>query len=257
MMHYQLSSNKQQQFNSIDNTLRKRYVMNTKVKNQNNEQQSSEQQYYANNTNDIYKKCKITPSTTNAATTIHLKKENNTQLIYYKDNQLMKSSISIKNGKTITTKLNNKKLQPKKSIVKYKAISNFELDSKDANVSTFKLTTYERNKRKQDIISNTVDAWASSSRAVTSRTSSNMLSSFKNSLFGHTNRHSSGYYKPLVFGGTYPIDAPVSYFDENDDDLVVYNDIEDDNQKDIYFRRCFNQQHSETPRTFDIDAPID
>lgn len=69
-----------------------------------------------------------------------------------------------------------------------------------------KLWNFGCSRKKSDIICDTVDAWSSSC-------SGKLFLNLKQSLFGHMNRTESmllvGGSKPLVFGGTYPIDMPL------------------------------------------------
>jgi hypothetical protein len=87
------------------------------------------------------------------------------------------------------------------------------------------------NHKKSDVICDTVDAWSSSR-------SGKLFLNLKQSLFGHTNRTERimliGGSKPLVFGGTYPIDVPL---ERNIEETV--------NKSDKHV----------SPQTFDIDAP--
>ena len=84
--------------------------------------------------------------------------------------------------------------------------------------------------RKKDIICDTVDAWSNSR-------SGKLFLNLKQSLFGHTNRTQRMMLirgsKPLVFGGTYPIDVPM---EGSAEELI---------------RRV----EEVMPKTFDIDAP--
>ncbi|PSN41428.1 hypothetical protein C0J52_22651 [Blattella germanica] len=86
-------------------------------------------------------------------------------------------------------------------------------------------------RKKADIICDTVDAWSNSR-------SGRLFLNLKQSLFGHMNRTERmmliGGSKPLVFGGTYPIDVPL---DNNPEDTLK------------------NRKEKISPQTFDIDAP--
>lgn len=68
-----------------------------------------------------------------------------------------------------------------------------------------RLWNFGCSRKKSDIICDTVDAWSSSR-------SGKLFLNLKQSLFGHMNRTERmsliGGSKPLVFGGTYPIDMP-------------------------------------------------
>jgi hypothetical protein len=76
--------------------------------------------------------------------------------------------------------------------------------------------------KKSDVICDTVDAWSNTR-------SGKLFFNLKQSLFGHMNRTERmlliGGSKPLVFGGTYPIDVPLEM---NLDETVSNND------RDVY-----------------------
>ncbi|RZC42229.1 uncharacterized protein BDFB_009106, partial [Asbolus verrucosus] len=143
---------------------------------------------------------------------VFYKNEEKSQLICYKDNTKI---IAIKNDSKLTKyntfdmKFNDKKGK----MVKYKSLdipeptavvkyydsqSNVAISAQDFN-SDFKLTKFDRKKHKHDIITDTVDAWAKKS-------SSNVFSNIKNSIFKSNKQTKEVIYKPLVFGGTFPID---------------------------------------------------
>jgi hypothetical protein len=93
-----------------------------------------------------------------------------------------------------------------------------------------KLWNFGCSHKKSDIICDTVDAWSNSR-------SGKLFMNLKQSLFGHTNhteRMMIGGSKPLVFGGTYPIDMPL---ERNVKETVGKSDKEVSSQ------------------TYDIDAP--
>lgn len=85
--------------------------------------------------------------------------------------------------------------------------------------------------KKSDVICDTVDAWCNTR-------SGKLFFNLKQSLFGHMNRTERmlliGGSKPLVFGGTYPIDVPLEI---NVEETVSNSD------KDVY------------SQTYDIDTP--
>lgn len=94
-----------------------------------------------------------------------------------------------------------------------------------------KLWNFGCNRKKSDVICDTVDALSNSR-------SGKLFINLKQSLFGHMNRTERilviGGSKPLVFGGTYPIDMPLERYME---------ETVDKSDKHV------------TPQTFNIDAP--
>lgn len=80
--------------------------------------------------------------------------------------------------------------------------------------------------KKSDVICDTVDAWSNTR-------SGKLFFNLKQSLFGHMNRTERmlliGGSKPLVFGGTYPIDVPLEM---NLEETVSNND------RDVYSQTC-------------------
>jgi hypothetical protein len=94
-----------------------------------------------------------------------------------------------------------------------------------------RLWNFGCNRKKSDVICDTVDAWSNSR-------SGKLFLNLKQSLFGHMNRTERmlliGGSKPLVFGGTYPIDVPLERYVE-----------ETVNKSDKHV----------SPQTFDIDSP--
>lgn len=85
-------------------------------------------------------------------------------------------------------------------VVYYDTKSNVSISAQDFN-SDFKMLKYEKKRaatrQRHDMIADTVDAWAKKK---------NMLSNLKSCIFKQTDKDIV--YKPLVFGGTFPIDAP-------------------------------------------------
>lgn len=109
--------------------------------------------------------------------------------------------------------------------------SNSVLSSAGSLAYRRKLWNFGYNHKKSDVICDTVDAWSNSR-------SGKLLLNLKQSLFGHMNRTERmlliGGSKPIVFGGTYPIDMPL---ERNVEETV---------------NKC--DKHV-SPQTFDIDAP--
>lgn len=189
-----------------------------------------------------------------------LEKEENTQLICYKD-QTKCISIQKDRKKLAVSKSSMFRRNKQKTIVKYKVADNFEIDQTDTNMSTFKLSKYESRHRvpagrKHDIICDTVDAWATQKNKQTS-----VLSSIKNSLFG---QKTEKVYKPLVFGGTYPIDVPCNEINEEIRKAILTDKVQVNHPRpkkcndtccmEIKQQRFYAQD--EAPRTYDIDAPF-
>mgnify|MGYP005980873587 CR=1 FL=1 len=177
------------------------------------------------------------------------KNEEKSQLICYKDNMKI---IAIKNDSKLTKyntfdmKFNDKKgtvvryksLDAPETLVKYyDSHSNVAIAAQDFG-SDFKMTKFDKKRHKHDIITDTVDAWAKKS-------SSNVFSNLKNSIFKSTKPAKEVVYKPLVFGGTYPIDVPLNKVGKATDTHIkqVKNVVPK-------FREYG------PPKTFDIDRPI-
>lgn len=190
------------------------------------------------------------------AKNIFYKNEEKSQLICFKDH---KKIIAIKNDSSKFTKYNTFDLKlndhRKSKIVKYKSLdstpepttlvkyydkkSNVSISAQDFHYSEFKLPNYERKKApKNDIITNTVDAWAKKNSAV--------FANLKNSIFKNNKPTKEVIYKPLIFGGTYPIDMPFQKVDKRQQHLQQIP-VKREPQK-------FRQYGP--PKTFDIDRPI-
>lgn len=95
---------------------------------------------------------------------------------------------------------------------------------------TRKLWNFGCSHKKSDVICDTVDAWSNSR-------SGKLFLNLKQSLFGHMNHTEKmliGGNRPLVFGGTYPIDVPL---ERNVEETVS------------------NSDKGVSAQTFDIDAP--
>uniref|UniRef100_A0A1Y1NKR4 Uncharacterized protein n=1 Tax=Photinus pyralis TaxID=7054 RepID=A0A1Y1NKR4_PHOPY len=100
------------------------------------------------------------------------------------------------------------------------------------------------------MITNTVDSWAKKS-------TKNMLSNIKNSLFkGSSDKTIT--FKPLIFGGTFPIDAPTGIKPiKNKANVDGYSAqmIKSDSHK-LLLNELPQVRKYGTPKTYDIDRPI-
>lgn len=199
---------------------------------------------------------------------VSYKNEEKSQLICYKDNMKV---ITIKNDSKLT-KYNtfDMKSHNKGKLVKYKSLdmpqeaktmvkyldpnSKVSISADDFN-SNFKMTKFDRKKHKHDIITDTVDAWAK-------KGGKNVFSNIKNTLFKSNSMEKEVVYKPLVFGGTFPIDVP---FNKDDDKLIRNKHTEpikiEDNKSNCVNYCLVNQSSPKfrkygPPKTFDIDRPI-
>lgn len=185
---------------------------------------------------------------------ISYKNEEKSQLICYKNNSKI---VTIKNDTKLTkyntfsmkcdkkdsrlTKYKSLDLPETKTVVRYVdpksrvslAAAEFDTD--------FKMTKYQKHKPKHDIITDTVDAWSK-------KNGKNVFSNLKNTLFkSHSEKEIV--YKPLIFGGTFPIDIPTKR--------------EAKTEKDS-FDRNNNSPLGHSPKvreygpakTFDIDQPF-
>lgn len=147
---------------------------------------------------------------------VSYKNEEKSQLICYKDDNKI---ITIKNDSKLTKyntfdmKYNKRgkmtkyksldESEPKQTLVKYlDKHSNVSISAQDFD-SDFKLLKYDNKGPRRDIICDTVDAWAKKGNR-------GVFSNLKHSLFKHSNAPEKAVvYKPLVFGGTFPIDCPM------------------------------------------------
>lgn len=206
---------------------------------------------------------------------VSYKNEEKSQLICYKDDTKI---IAIKNDSKLTryntfdtkhpdrqgkmTKYKSLDEPETKTLVKYMdKYSNVSISAEDFD-SDFKLMKYDQKRPKHDIISNTVDAWAKKS-------SKNMFSNIKNSIFksGANSTDKEIVFKPLVFGGTFPIDAPTGFHEKVAGRHKVkdlYDKIEkldSCRQDDFRKHRAWNRptavfREYGPAKSFDIDAPI-
>lgn len=137
--------------------------------------------------------------------------EENSKLIYY-DNKI----VAVKNNSLV------KYDSVEKNIVEYKH-TNFSLKAKKI-IDDLTLNKLIKSPlvRKHDIINDTVDAWAKKTGSEISN-----LSMYEDQV--------SLRYKPLIFGGTYPIDVPTGMPNKcNTPRNIEYNEV----------------------KTFDIDRPF-
>ncbi|KAJ8927811.1 hypothetical protein NQ314_019693 [Rhamnusium bicolor] len=195
---------------------------------------------------------------------VSYKNEEKSQLICYKDNTKV---ITIKNDSkhtrynTFDMRYNDKKGK----LVKYKSLdipdasrtvvkylepnSKVSISAEDFD-SDYKVTKFERKKHRHDIITDTVDAWAKKSNR-------NVFSNIKNSLFkSGSNPEKEVVYKPLIFGGTYPIDCPMfETKSTRPEPLKISQDKLNHSQSSILSQSPKIREYG-PPRTFDIDQPI-
>lgn len=197
---------------------------------------------------------------------VSYKNEEKSQLICYKDNTKI---ITIKNDSkhtrynTFDMRYNDKKGK----LVKYKSLdipdastktvvkylepnSKVSISAEDFD-SAYKLTKFDRKKHRHDIITDTVDAWAK-------KGSRNVFSNIKNSLFKNsTTSEKEVVYKPLIFGGTYPIDCPMIETDSNKktEPAKIKQKKISKSQSSVLSESSKIREYG-PPRTFDIDQPI-
>lgn len=194
---------------------------------------------------------------------VSYKNEEKSQLICYKDN---KKVITVKNDSKLT-KYNtfDMKCSDKNRLVKYKSLdipssaktivkyiephTKLSISAEDFRAE-HKPSKFDRRKHRQDIITDTVDAWAKKSGR-----NKNVLMNLKNSLFcNSTEKEKEIVYKPLIFGGTYPIDCPTlstktSKSTTNTEEKKSSSQVK--KQANILKLREYGP-----PRTFNIDQPI-
>lgn len=183
--------------------------------------------------------------------------EEKSQLICYKDNTKI---VAIKND-TRLTKYNtfDMKVNEKRGkIVKYKSLdepesntlvkyldphSKISISAQDFT-SDFKMTRFDRKKPRHDVITDTVDAWSKKS-------GKNVFSNLKNSLFKSSTPEKEIVFKPLVFGGTFPIDRP-----EVVSDKKLTGSDKDKFSSRVNFDQSPKFREYGPPKTFNIDEPI-
>lgn len=167
------------------------------------------------------------------------------QIICYRDREKI---IAIKNASSMTNynvntieririKNDNNVTTSGDQIVKYKNLNEADYAVEDAKDIDFSIKHLQKPKplfHKPDVISNTVDSWSSKNG------SKNMFCNFKDSLF-RSNAGSKIKYKPLIFGGTYPIDAPMN--------LEEFNRLKK-------LDKSRESRPKIVTKTFDIDRPL-
>ncbi|KAJ8981602.1 hypothetical protein NQ317_011881 [Molorchus minor] len=180
---------------------------------------------------------------------VSYKNEEKSQLICYKDNTKI---ITIKNDSK-QTRYNtfDMRLDKRGKLVKYKSldiptasktvVKYLEPNSKvsisaEEFGSEYKLAKFERKKR-HDIITDTVDAWA------------------KKRSSSHQDKEVV--FKPLVFGGTYPIDCPMpdSVNGKFSRPMSINQEKLNKSQNGVLGQSPKLREYG-PPRTFDIDQPI-
>lgn len=199
---------------------------------------------------------------------ISYKNEEKSQLICYKDKRKI---IATKNDSKLT-KYNtfDMKCGDKNRLVKYKSLdipsdtktvvkyieprTKLSISAEDFRAD-YKEPKFDRRKYRQDIIMDTVDAWARKS-------GKNVLLNLKNSLFcSSTEKEANVVYKPLIFGGTYPIDCPTLSTKSN---RSVENSISENMMINNFAIKSTTVNSLSKaklreygpPRTFNIDQPI-
>lgn len=198
--------------------------------------------------------------------------EEKSKLICHKDSSKI---VSIKNSTKLTKyntfdmKFNDKRgkmvkykslddSEPKTTVVKYlDTQSNISISAQEFD-SDFRRIKFEKRKPKHDIICDTVDSWAK-------KNNKNMFSNIKSSIFKSNSQDKEIVYKPLVFGGTYPIDAPLKIPTIITDEPIKIEEplrqTPSVDKSDLNFR---NSHLYKVPRvreygpakSFDIDVPI-
>lgn len=192
---------------------------------------------------------------------VSYKNEEKSTLICYKDNNKV---ITMKNDSKLT-KYNtfDMKCTDKHRLVKYKSLdipnnaktivkyiepeNKLSISAEDFRTD-YKPSKIDRRKHRHDIITDTVDAWAKKS-------GKNVFMNLKNSLFSSSTDKNKGIvYKPLIFGGTYPIDCPTlssKNMKRSVSDTTKLNSEISLKQPNISKLREYGP-----PRTFNIDQPI-
>lgn len=252
----------------VKNNLKKSKIFPTK-------NLSAEEFTFVRNSSRDSSECELEASQLNWQKNITVKNEERSQLICYKDNTKI---IAIKNDSKFTkyntfdikshdktgklTKYKSLDEPETKTLVKYlDKASNVSISADDFN-SDFRLLKYDQKRPKHDIIVDTVDVWAKKS-------SKNMFSNLKKSIFksSGSNAQKEVVFKPLVFGGTYPIDAPtdavlnplkkITNKDhiERISSLNSSRDHSQRNNKQINTNKMKLREYGPA-KSFDIDAPI-
>lgn len=177
------------------------------------------------------------------------KNEEKSQLICYKDNVKI---LSFKNDSRLTKystfdinvadkrgKYRSLDEPRSKTLIKYVDTQNNISMSAQDFTSDFKLSKFDHKRNKHDLITETVDAWAK-------KNNKGMLSNIKNSLFHKSNSTDKQMvFKPLVFGGTFPIDRPEKV-----------NSIKGKVESRMVMNQSPKMREYGPPKTFNIDQPI-
>lgn len=192
---------------------------------------------------------------------VSYKNEEKSTLICYKDNNkviTMKNDSKLTKYNTFDMKCTNKHRLVKyqsldipnsaKTIVKYVEPQNkLSISAEDFRID-YKPSKVDRRKHCRDIITDTVDAWAKKS-------GKNVFLNLKNSLFcSSTDRNKEIVYKPLIFGGTYPIDCPT--FSNKIMKRSVSETTKLNSQINMKQPNISKLREYGPPRTFNIDQPI-
>lgn len=187
------------------------------------------------------------------------KNEEKSQLICYKDNSkivTIKKEANLTKYNTFDIKVNDghgKIVKYKsfdegdsKTLVKYlEPQSKISISAQDF-ASDFKLTRLDHKKGKHDIITDTVDAWAKKS-------SKNVFSNIKNSIFKSSTPEKEVVFKPLIFGGTFPIDVPELKTEKR---MELDKDSTSRKSRKTDINQIPKVREYGPPKTFNIDQPI-
>lgn len=183
------------------------------------------------------------------------KNEEKSHLICYKDNIKI---ISFKNDSRLTkySTFDINVSDRRGKMVKYKSLdepqsktlvkyldpqSKVSISAQDFGTD-FKFSRIERRRNKHDIITETVDAWAK-------KNNKGMFSNIKNTIFKNGTPEREIVFKPLVFGGTFPIDRPES-------ELNNRLDARGKENTRVMLNHSAKVREYGPPKTFNIDQPI-
>lgn len=238
---------------------------------------SAEEFTFDRNSSRDSSECELNNSQLNWHKNYTFKNEERSQLICYKDNTKI---IAIKNDSKFTkyntfdmksrdknfklTKYKSLDEPETKTLVKYlDKASNVSISADDFN-SNFRLLKYGQRRPKHDIIVDTVDVWAK-------KGTKSVFSNIKKSIFKNNTQHMQKgvVFKPLVFGGTFPIDVPTDTFlttsksDEKplDNDTVHVEKVNTPiNRENLTRNKPISNKMKlreyGPAKSFDIDAPI-
>lgn len=192
------------------------------------------------------------------STKAEYKNEEKSQLIYYKDNAKI---VAIKNDSRLTKyntfdiKVNERRGQilkhksldetGSKTLVKYQEpLGKISISSQNFD-SDFRRSKADRKAKRHDIITDTVDAWAKKS-------SKNVFSNLKNSIFKSGASENKVVFKPLIFGGTFPIDMPEL---KTEKAVQLEREAKKSSSKGNGGQASMIREYG-PPKTFSIDQPI-